>query len=246
MHLPVALKCNIQCNYCNRKYDCVNESRPGVTSEVLNPEQAFEKYVLVKNKISNLSVVGFAGPGDALENFDEVKQTIELIRDYDAEVCFCLSTNGLRLPEYAQGMLGIGISHVTITINTVNPDIGRKIYSGVAPEELLKNQLNGLKYLAGKGAVIKVNIVAIKSINDHCIEETVKAVSKLGAYKTNIMKFIPVEGTAFEDIPETSDIELNEIRKKCSVHVKQMYHCQRCRADAIGLLPQDRSSEFRI
>ncbi|NLF83483.1 MAG: nitrogenase cofactor biosynthesis protein NifB, partial [Candidatus Gastranaerophilales bacterium] len=30
MHLPVALKCNIQCNYCNRKYDCVNESRPGV------------------------------------------------------------------------------------------------------------------------------------------------------------------------------------------------------------------------
>ena len=34
VHLPVAPKCNIQCNYCNRKYDCVNESRPGVTSEI--------------------------------------------------------------------------------------------------------------------------------------------------------------------------------------------------------------------
>mgnify|MGYP006961820218 CR=1 FL=1 len=32
VHLPVAPKCNILCNYCNRKYDCVNESRPGVTS----------------------------------------------------------------------------------------------------------------------------------------------------------------------------------------------------------------------
>ena len=31
VHLPVAPKCNIQCGYCNRKYDCVNESRPGVT-----------------------------------------------------------------------------------------------------------------------------------------------------------------------------------------------------------------------
>lgn len=244
MHLPVAPKCNIQCNYCNRKYDCINESRPGVTSEVLSPEQAFEKYVLVKNKIPNLTVVGFAGPGDALENFDEVRRTVELIRDYDPDVCFCLSTNGLRLPEYAQEIMDIGISHVTITINTVNPDIARKIYSRVAPEVLLKNQLDGLKCLSGNGVVAKVNIVSIKGINDHCIEETVKAVSKLGAYKTNIMKFIPVEGTVFESVPEMSDSELNEIRTKCSAYVKQMYHCQRCRADAIGLLHQDRSGEF--
>ena len=42
VHLPVAPQCNIQCNYCNRKYDCVNESRPGVTSGVLNPLKANE------------------------------------------------------------------------------------------------------------------------------------------------------------------------------------------------------------
>ncbi|NEX14978.1 MAG: nitrogen fixation protein NifB, partial [Prosthecochloris sp.] len=29
IHLPVAPKCNIQCNYCNRKFDCLNENRPG-------------------------------------------------------------------------------------------------------------------------------------------------------------------------------------------------------------------------
>ena len=38
-HLPVAPKCNIQCNYCVRDFDCVNESRPGVTSKVLSPEE---------------------------------------------------------------------------------------------------------------------------------------------------------------------------------------------------------------
>ena len=32
MHVAVAPACNIQCNYCNRKYDCANESRPGVVS----------------------------------------------------------------------------------------------------------------------------------------------------------------------------------------------------------------------
>src|SRR6266567_4842298 len=35
MHVAVAPACNIQCNYCNRKYDYANESRPGVVSEKL-------------------------------------------------------------------------------------------------------------------------------------------------------------------------------------------------------------------
>jgi len=37
MHVAVAPACNIQCNYCNRKYDCANESRPGVVSELPFP-----------------------------------------------------------------------------------------------------------------------------------------------------------------------------------------------------------------
>ena len=40
MHVAVAPACNIQCHYCNRKYDCANESRPGVVSELLTPDQA--------------------------------------------------------------------------------------------------------------------------------------------------------------------------------------------------------------
>ena len=43
MHLAVAPACNVQCHYCNRKYDCSNESRPGVVSELLNVEQALQK-----------------------------------------------------------------------------------------------------------------------------------------------------------------------------------------------------------
>ncbi len=42
IHLPVAPKCNIQCNYCLRKYSCVNESRPGVVARVMEPETAAE------------------------------------------------------------------------------------------------------------------------------------------------------------------------------------------------------------
>ena len=51
MHVAVAPACNIQCHYCNRKYDCANESRPGVVSELLTPDQAVKKVMVVAANI---------------------------------------------------------------------------------------------------------------------------------------------------------------------------------------------------
>lgn len=256
IHLPVAPKCNIQCNYCVRKYDCPNESRPGVTTEVLTPQQAFNKYAIVKKKFQNLTVAGIAGPGDALANFEETKKTLQLIREYDSKVTFCLSTNGLMLPLYADELISLGVSHVTVTMNAVDPEIGAKIYSHVdymgkryfglpAASILLANQLSGLKMLVSKGIICKVNCVVLKGINDEHIEEVVKTAEEIGVYITNIMQLIPVAGSAFESMGQISNKEINEIRKKCEAHVKQMYHCRQCRADAIGTLDNNVSIEYR-
>ena len=76
VHLPVAPKCNIQCNYCNRKYDCVNESRPGVTSTLLSPDQALVYMGRVLEREPRISVAGIAGPGDPFANPDETLETM--------------------------------------------------------------------------------------------------------------------------------------------------------------------------
>src|SRR3974390_3356499 len=68
LHLPVAPKCNIMCNFCNRKYDCVNESRPGVTSTVLTPAQAEDYVRQVLEAEPRITVAGIAGPGDPFAN----------------------------------------------------------------------------------------------------------------------------------------------------------------------------------
>ena len=101
MHLPVAPACNIQCNYCNRLYDCVNESRPGVTSEILTPEQALAKIGVVRSRLDNLAVIGIAGPGDALANWEKTRATLVGIKENYPDLIPCLSTNGLLLPQYA-------------------------------------------------------------------------------------------------------------------------------------------------
>jgi nitrogen fixation protein NifB len=256
LHLPVAPGCNISCNYCNRKFDCVNESRPGVTSEVLSPAAALERFVAVRSRLPNLSVVGIAGPGDALANWPQTRETLELIRANDTDVIFCLSTNGLMLPDYAQEIIALGVRHVTVTVNCVDPDIGAAIYRQVTyrgvtyrgragAELLIGRQLAGIGNLVAAGVLVKVNIVMVKGVNDHHIPAVVKAVKALGVFITNIMPMISAPGSAFEFLPTTDMKEVTAMRDLCQMDIRQMRHCRQCRADAVGLLAEDCSAEFR-
>ncbi len=254
MHLPVAPKCNIQCNYCNRKYDCSNESRPGVTSEVLSPEAAMDRVGTVLEKIPHLKVLGIAGPGDPLAN-EETFKTLRLMKERYPELTACVSTNGLALPERAEELYGLGVRFITVTMNALNPETGGQIYGSVrwkgerltgkaAAERLIGNQKEGIRICAGLGMVVKVNTVMIPGINDGEIPELVREVKKLGAYTVNILPLIPVEGTPFAERKAPTPKERKDLMDKCSGYAKVMRHCKQCRADAVGLLGEDRSSEF--
>lgn len=250
MHLPIAPKCNIQCNYCNRKFDCVNESRPGVSSEVLTPFEALKRYKEMKDKIKKLIVVGIAGPGDALADFNNTRETFKLIREFDSKVTFCISTNGLRLAEHVDELYALGVTHITVTMNAIDPNVGAMIYGYVNSQEgkltgeegaryLINKQLEGVEKASKLGLIVKVNTVAIKEINHKHIPKVIEEVSKRGACLSNIIPLIPVEGTKFENMTPIVSGELNMLRKECCSFLTQMYHCKQCRADAVGRLGEE-------
>ncbi|MBQ9689023.1 MAG: nitrogenase cofactor biosynthesis protein NifB [Candidatus Methanomethylophilaceae archaeon] len=254
MHLPVAPRCNIQCNYCNRKFDCSNESRPGVTSVVLEPQQALQKVKAVKEAIPQLSVIGIAGPGDPLAN-EATFESLELIGKEMPGLTLCVSTNGLALPDCAQRLYDLGVRFVTVTMNCTDPEIGAKIYdavvfdgkkySGVEGAEILRDrQIEGIKKCVALGMLVKINIVMIPDINDSHIPDLVAYVRSLGIYMVNILPLIPVEGTKFSDLRAPTPLERRDMMDRCGLDGRMMRHCRQCRADAIGLLGQDRSAEF--
>ncbi len=177
IHLPVAPKCNVQCNFCNRKYDCVNESRPGVTSAVLSPKQALYYFTEMYKRDNRLSVVGIAGPGDTFANPEESLETMSLIREAFPEMLLCVSTNGLAAPKYIDELAEIGISHLTVTVNAVDPEIGAKIYAYVRDgtkiyrgtdgiELLMQRQFETIRKCHEKGIIVKINSILIPGIND--------------------------------------------------------------------------------
>ncbi len=250
VHLAVAPKCNIQCNYCNRKYDCVNESRPGVTSSILTPGQAAGYLRELDTKLDNLAVVGIAGPGDPFANPEETLETMRRVKADFPEKIFCLSTNGLDLEPYIDEIAELGVSHVTLTINAVDPIVTSKIYKWVRFEKhvyrgeegaklLLKRQLACIPLLKAKGITVKINSIIIPGINEDHIEEVAKVCASLGADVINCIPLIPTADTPFAEFEKPDTKMIFRVRTLASEHLKLMSHCARCRADAAGLLGQD-------
>ena len=255
IHLPVAAECNIQCKFCNRRHDCVNESRPGVTSAVLTPKQALEYLKLVMDKRDDISVVGIAGPGDPFANPKETLKTLKLTREHYPEMLLCVATNGLNIAPYIDELAEIDVSHVTITINAVAPKIGKDIYSWVrynkvvykkedAAKVLLKNQINAIKKLKEKGITVKINSIIIPGINDSHIRDAAEKMQELRADIMNCVPIYPVKDTEFEFIETPNNELIKNIRKEASKYMPQMEHCERCRADAVGLLSEGTAEEF--
>jgi nitrogen fixation protein NifB len=259
LHVAVAPACNIQCNYCNRKYDCANESRPGVVSELLTPEEAAHKALVIAGKIPQLTVLGIAGPGDPLANPEKTFRTFELIAEKAPDIKLCLSTNGLMLPEYVDRIKQLNIDHVTMTINMIDPEIGAKIYSwvhynrkryrGIEGAKILhEKQMEGLQALKEADILCKVNSVMIPGINDQHLTEVNQVIRSKGAFLHNIMPLIsaPEHGTHFGLTGQRGPTpkEVKVVQDNCAGNMKMMRHCRQCRADAVGLLGEDRSQEF--
>lgn len=256
VHLPVAPRCNILCRYCNRKYDCVNESRPGVTSAVLSPIQAVAYLERVLEKEPRITVAGIAGPGDPFANSKETLETVRLIRKRFPELLLCLASNGLGLPPHLDELAEMGVSHVTITVNAVDPDISKEIYSWVrdgkrvyrgrqAAALLLDRQLQAIEGLKARGVMVKVNTIILPGINDHHVPEVARTMAALGVDVLNCMPVYPQADTAFADLPEPTPAQMAALRAEAEPFLPQMSHCTRCRADAVGLLGQDRTDEMR-
>jgi nitrogen fixation protein NifB len=247
VHLPVAPRCNIQCKFCNRQFDCVNESRPGVTSAVLSPAQAMVYLEEVLRQKPNIRVVGIAGPGDPFANAAQTLETCRRVRERYPEMMLCVATNGLNLTPYLDELAQLKVSHVTVTVNAVDPGIGAKIYAWMrigkrvkraeeGAQILLDRQLEAIKGLKARGITVKVNSIIIPGINADHIEEVAKQMKALGVDLFNCMPYYPNAGSDFEHLQEPSTQTVNAIRKAAGQHVKQMRHCTRCRSDAVGLL----------
>ncbi len=242
IHLPVSPGCNIACKFCDRSINDVEE-RPGVTSKVLKPEESVDILKKALDICPDIKVAGIAGPGDTLAT-DNALQTFKIIKEKFPDLIKCMSTNGLLLNERAQDVIDVGIDTLTVTVNAVDPEIesklndyiiyhGKKIEGVEGAKILIENQLEGIRKVAAAGVTIKVNTVLVPEINGDHIEEIAKTVKEAGATIYNIIPLIPQH--KLKDCKPPRCLDIDGARTKASKYIDVFRHCQRCRADAVGV-----------
>ena len=242
IHLPISPGCNIACKFCDRQINDY-EQRPGVAATVIKPQEALEVIQKSLELCRAITVVGIAGPGDTLAT-PYALETFRLIKEHFPELIKCMSTNGLLLVEKAEEIIEVGIDSLTVTVNAVNPEILMQLNEGItyrgeyyegreAAEILIKNQLEGIRKVVEGGITVKVNTVLVPGINEAHIEEIAKAVSEVGAMIYNIIPLIPQH--QLSHIAPPSCQQIDRVRAKAGKYIDVFRHCQRCRADAIGV-----------
>ncbi|NTW64208.1 MAG: radical SAM protein [Chlorobiaceae bacterium] len=235
IHLPVAPKCNIQCNYCNRQYDCVHENPPGITSRVLAPQQALQYLDQAMALSPHITTVAITGPGDPFANPDATMETLRLVREKYPWISLCIATNGLAILPWIDTLAALQVNHVTMTINAVDPEIGAEIYAWVqykkkmyrdlnAAKLLIKKQLEALKRLKEAGFSVKVNSIIIPGINDIHVITVASKVAELGADILHYLPFYNTKEIVFENLTEPSAEMVREIQHATSKFIPQMKH----------------------
>lgn len=143
--------------------------------------------------------------------------------------------------------MALGVRHVTVTVNAVDPRIGARIYTHVTHNEerltgtdgaalLLAKQEQGVRRLKEHGVTVKINTVIIPGINDIHAPKVAEQVARWGADIMNCLALLSVAGTPLGKREPPSPALMEHIRAEAGCFLPQMRHCARCRADAVGLL----------
>ncbi len=225
-----------------------------MTSKIITAKEAIQRVRTAAKVDPRLRVVGVAGPGDPLTS-DVTFEVLRQVKKEFPHLMRCVATNGLLLPKKLDDLKNAGVAALTITINAIDPEIGSQIYSYVryggktlqgkeAFEVLSLNQLEGLRYAADAGLVVKVNSVYIPGINSSHLTEVAKTVRALGAYVHNIMPLIPQGKFAYIQAPSMRQIQ--EVRRDCEGILFQFHNCIQCRADAVGVPGEDSSGSLQV
>ena len=250
VHLPVAPRCNIQCNYCEHRM-CTGIQHPGWAAKVMSVTEAVELVdSIVEERRDFDFVVGVAGPGDALAN-EQTLETLATVHQRYPQLTTCLCTNGLLLEDNLEAMAAVGVGTFTVTVNAADSRGGEQVYSWVeylgkvcrgeeAASLLVARQFRGIEKAIAAGFNVKVNTVLIPGVNDDHLPELACRLREVGVNLMNIIPLIPaglMKGRAAPDCDQ-----LRKARLVCEGIIPQFRRCEQCRADVIFLPERDASS----
>lgn len=239
LHLPVAPRANSKLRF---------SSAPAAI-QALTPIDALAclQETLEQNPLP--SMIGITGPGDPLATPDTTLLTLEMVRERYPSIPLCLTTNGIGGEEVAKELAGIGLSHITIQIDAVRPEVAEKLYLWVRPgtktvplpaacRVLMEEQTRSIKAFKREGLTVKVNTTIFAGLNAGHVEEIAKHVAVLGADIMNVVPCSASDNGSDNDndthCPPGLEI-MTMVRDRAARHIKLMPPMEQCGETSVAL-----------
>ena len=155
LRLSVTDLCNLRCIYCMPEHGVIKQ----LHEDILSVEEIAE--IVRAAAACGITKVRVTG-GEPLVR----KGIIEIctVISQTPGICeLCMTTNGILLPKYATQLKNAGVSRLNIGIDSIDPEIYRKI-TRIGTQE---DAFNGVKAALDAGFdAIKINVVLIGGMND--------------------------------------------------------------------------------
>lgn len=185
LRVSITDRCNLRCRYCMPEEGVCKLRHQDILS--------FEEILEIVGAAAELGIekVRVTG-GEPLVR----KGCVELCRDISKipgirEVT--LTTNGILLEKYAQGLKDAGISRVNISLDTLDPEKYKKITGGGT----LDSALRGIQAAKQAGlSPIKINTVLIGGFNDDEITSFVD-LTRDAPIELRFIELMPIGSTEF-------------------------------------------------
>ena len=176
LRVSVTDRCDFRCTYC------MSENMTFLPkTELLSLDELDRLCTLfIKNGITKLRITG----GEPLVRrgimgfFTTISRHLETGDLHE----LTLTTNGSQLTKYAGALATLGVRRVNISLDTLRPDR----FKAITRWGRLAQVLDGIESARAAGLAVKINMVALKGINEDELENMVVWAGEIGADLTFI------------------------------------------------------------
>lgn len=198
LRLSVTDLCNLRCKYCMPEKGICKKNHEDILSE---DEMVMAVQAAASLGIRKIRITG--GEPLVKKNLLSICERVGKIPGID-EVC--VTTNGVLLEEYAQGLINVGVSRLNISLDTLNAEK----YKEITRIGNLQKVLTGIEEAIKVGfKKIKLNAVLMRGFND----DEIRALAELTLDKPIDMRFIELMPMIDTNIDKAAYMPTREILK---------------------------------